>query len=60
MAMDKAIRVLVVDDDVDDLYLIDEALSEVGNQRYSVTTATSSLAAMPICGFVVRCHLQRL
>ena len=48
MALDRTIKVLVVDDDVDDLYLINEALAEVGNARYSVVTATSSLAAMPL------------
>ncbi len=41
-----AIKVLIVDDDEDDLYLINEALSEVTRTRYSVTTASSSLMAM--------------
>ncbi len=39
-------KLLIVDDDEDDLYLITEALSEVTRTRYSVTTASSSLQAM--------------
>jgi diguanylate cyclase (GGDEF)-like protein len=40
------IKVLIVDDDEDDLYLIKDALSEVTRTRYAVTTASSSLLAM--------------
>jgi CheY-like chemotaxis protein len=46
MSEDMSVRLLVVDDDEDDLYLINDALSEVKSTRYSVTTATSALAAM--------------
>jgi diguanylate cyclase (GGDEF)-like protein len=46
IARNQAIKVLIVDDDEDDLYLITEALSEVRNARYSYKTATSSLQAM--------------
>ena len=48
MNANRTINVLVVDDDVDDLYLINEALNDVQNVRYAITTATSSLAAMPL------------
>jgi diguanylate cyclase (GGDEF)-like protein len=41
-----AIRLLIVDDDEDDLYLITEALREVSRTHYTVTTASSSLLAM--------------
>ncbi len=41
-----AIRLLIVDDDDEDLYLINDALSEVVEARYDVTTVTSALAAM--------------
>jgi diguanylate cyclase (GGDEF)-like protein len=41
-----AIRLLIVDDDEDDLYLITEALREVERTRYTITTASSSLLAM--------------
>jgi diguanylate cyclase (GGDEF)-like protein len=37
---------LVVDDDDDDLYLINDALGEVKGTRYAVTPATSALQAM--------------
>ena len=40
------VKVLIVDDDEDDLYLIKEALSEVERTRYVVTTAGSTLTAM--------------
>jgi diguanylate cyclase (GGDEF)-like protein len=46
MSEDMSVRLLVVDDDEDDLYLINDALSEVKSTRYTVTTATSALAAM--------------
>jgi diguanylate cyclase (GGDEF)-like protein len=39
-------KVLIVDDDEDDLYLITDALSEVANTRYDITTASSPLLAM--------------
>jgi diguanylate cyclase (GGDEF)-like protein len=40
------IKLLIVDDDEDDLYLIKDALSEVTRSRYAITTASSSLLAM--------------
>jgi diguanylate cyclase (GGDEF)-like protein len=40
------IKLLIVDDDEDDLYLIKDALSEVTRTRYAITTASSSLLAM--------------
>jgi diguanylate cyclase (GGDEF)-like protein len=40
------VKVLIVDDDEDDLYLIKEALSEVERTRYVITTASSTLSAM--------------
>ncbi len=43
---DATIRLLIVDDDEDDLYLIKDALSEVTRTRYAITTASSSLLAM--------------
>jgi diguanylate cyclase (GGDEF)-like protein len=43
---DVTIRLLIVDDDEDDLYLIKDALSEVTRTRYAITTASSSLLAM--------------
>jgi diguanylate cyclase (GGDEF)-like protein len=46
MNFGKAINLLIVDDDEDDLYLIMDALNEVHGTRYSVTTAASPLAAM--------------
>jgi diguanylate cyclase (GGDEF)-like protein len=46
MSSQKSIKLLIVDDDEDDLYLITDALSEVNNTRYSVTTAASALSAM--------------
>ena len=36
----------MVDDDEDDLFLITDALRQVANTRYSISTASSSLAAM--------------
>lgn len=42
----KAIKLLVVDDDEDDIYLIVDALSGVQGTRYAVTTAASPLLAM--------------
>ncbi len=47
---DRAVRVLIVDDDDEDLYLINDALSEVEEARYDVTTVTSALAAMSKLG----------
>ncbi len=46
MSSQKSVKLLVVDDDEDDLYLITDALNEVNGTRYSVTTASSALAAM--------------
>jgi diguanylate cyclase (GGDEF)-like protein len=46
MLMAKTIKLLVVDDDEDDLFLIAEALGEVEGTRYGVTTASSPLSAM--------------
>ena len=46
MNADTTIRLLIVDDDEDDLYLITEALREVTRTRYAITTASSSLFAM--------------
>ena len=46
MIMGSAIRVLIVDDDEDDLYLITDALTNVTNTHYSITTASSPLLAM--------------
>jgi diguanylate cyclase (GGDEF)-like protein len=40
------IKLLIVDDDEDDLYLIKDALSEVTRTRYAITTASSPLLAM--------------
>ncbi len=42
----KAIKLLVVDDDEDDIYLIVDALNGVQGTRYAVTTASSALTAM--------------
>jgi diguanylate cyclase (GGDEF)-like protein len=41
-----SLKVLVVDDDEDDLYLIKEALHEVERTAYKITTASSTLTAM--------------
>ena len=41
-----AIKVLIVDDDEDDLYLITDALKQVTNNRYEITTSSSPLLAM--------------
>ncbi len=43
---EKSIRLLIIDDDEDDLYLINDALSEVTETRYHSTTVKSALAAM--------------
>ena len=50
MMTDKAVRLLIVDDDDEDLYLINDALNEVEEARYDVTTVTSALAAMSKLG----------
>lgn len=46
MNFDKTIRLLVVDDDEDDVYLIVDALEEVRGTRYAITTVSSALNAM--------------
>ena len=46
MMTDMTVRLLIVDDDEEDLYLINDALSEVADAKYDVTTAMSALAAM--------------
>ena len=46
MSSQKSVKLLIVDDDEDDLYLITDALSEVSGTRYSITTAASALLAM--------------
>ncbi len=46
MNIGTTVKVLIVDDDEDDLYLIKEALSEVERTRYVITTASSTLSAM--------------
>jgi diguanylate cyclase (GGDEF)-like protein len=46
MLKDPTIRLLVVDDDEDDLYLINDALTEVKETRYDVCAVSSALAAM--------------
>jgi diguanylate cyclase (GGDEF)-like protein len=46
MSLVKTVRALIVDDDEDDIYLINDALSEVEGTRYSVVTAPSVLSAM--------------
>ena len=40
------VKLLIVDDDEDDIYLITEALQEVTRTRYAITTASSSLQAL--------------
>ena len=42
----QTLRLLIVDDDEDDLYLITEALRDVSRTRYAITTASSSLQAI--------------
>ncbi len=42
----ETVKLLIVDDDEDDLYLIVEALREVTRTHYAVTTASSALKAM--------------
>ena len=42
----KSVKLLIVDDDEDDLYLIVEALGEVNGTPYALTTVSSALAAM--------------
>jgi diguanylate cyclase (GGDEF)-like protein len=44
--LDATIRVLIVDDDEDDLYLIKTALGEATRTHYAVVTASSPLQAM--------------
>jgi diguanylate cyclase (GGDEF)-like protein len=46
MQFGRTIKLLVVDDDEDDVYLIVDALGEVQGTRYAVTTASSPLTAM--------------
>ena len=46
MGQSERVKLLIVDDDEDDLYLITDALSEVTRTSYAVTTASSSLLAM--------------
>ncbi len=46
MSVNSTIRALIVDDDEDDLYLITDALTQVVNNHYDITTASSSLLAM--------------
>ena len=46
MDNDRSVKLLVVDDDEDDLFLITAALSEVSGTRYDVTTAASVLSAL--------------
>ncbi|MFN0193495.1 MAG: EAL domain-containing protein [Aestuariivirga sp.] len=46
MIESNTLRILVVDDDDDDLYLINDALAEVKDTRYAVEAVTSALAAM--------------
>jgi diguanylate cyclase (GGDEF)-like protein len=46
VSQDARVKLLIVDDDEDDLYLITDALSEVTRTSYAVTTASSSLLAM--------------
>jgi diguanylate cyclase (GGDEF)-like protein len=46
MTMSSSVRVLIVDDDEDDLYLINDVLTQVANTHYNITTASSSLLAM--------------
>jgi diguanylate cyclase (GGDEF)-like protein len=46
MEYGKSIKLLVVDDDEDDIFLITEALSEVQGTRYVVTAVSSALSAM--------------
>lgn len=50
MMTEKNVKLLIVDDDDEDLYLINDALSEVEEARYDVTTVTSALAAMSKLG----------
>jgi diguanylate cyclase (GGDEF)-like protein len=42
----RSIKLLIVDDDEDDLYLIIDALSDVQGTKYAVTSVTSALVAM--------------
>ena len=46
MIQSPTIRLLIVDDDEDDLYLITDALNAVTRSRYAITTASSTLQAM--------------
>jgi diguanylate cyclase (GGDEF)-like protein len=45
-----AIKLLIVDDDEDDTYLIVDALQQVSRTRYAITTASSPLKAMAELG----------
>jgi diguanylate cyclase (GGDEF)-like protein len=46
MSIGSTIKILIVDDDEDDLYLITDVLGQVANSRYDITTASSPLFAM--------------
>ncbi len=46
MIPEMTVKVLVVDDDEDDMYLINAALSEVERTRYVTTAASTTLSAM--------------
>ena len=46
MTSHKSVKLLIVDDDEDDLYLIVDALGEVNGSPYAMTTVSSALAAM--------------
>jgi diguanylate cyclase (GGDEF)-like protein len=46
VSQSERVKLLIVDDDEDDLYLITDALSEVTRTSYAITTVSSSLLAM--------------